>query len=114
MLAYFLYTENGVFNYQITNLHNHIMEGITAKKLVVAAVAALVVGILAGYWYGGSRSYQTGYDKAVADAQAAQEALAQKAAEDAAKAANPFQKVNPLEGVTANPFEKTKDILNPF
>ena len=90
------------------------MEDVMSRKVVLAAVAALIVGVLAGYWYGGSRSYQVGYDKAVSDAQAAQDALAQQAAEDAAKAANPFQKVNPLEGVTSNPFEKTKEILNPF
>ena len=43
-----------------------------------------------------------------------QEEAAKQAAADAAKAANPFQIVNPLEGVETNPFEKTKKILNPF
>ena len=87
---------------------------IDKRPVIVGALIALLVGLGVGYWYGGSRTYQAGYDKAVADAQAAQEALAQKASEDEAKAANPFKKVNPLEGVTANPLEKLKDIVNPF
>ena len=68
---------------------------------------------MAGYlaWQGG---YDKGYEKAVADAKANQEELAQKANDEAAKAANPFQAVNPLEGVTVNPFEEAAQKLNPF
>ena len=44
----------------------------------------------------------------------AQELAGQKAAEDAADAANPFKASNPLEGVEANPFETAKKVLNPF
>ena len=44
----------------------------------------------------------------------AQEIAGQKAAEDAAKAANPFGVANPLEGVETNPFEEAKKVLNPF
>ena len=43
-----------------------------------------------------------------------QERVAQNAGADAAKSENPFQAENPLSGVEANPFEKTKKVLNPF
>ncbi len=71
--------------------------------------AAVIVGYLA--WQGG---YSNGYAKAIADAKTTQEELAKKATDEAAKAANPFQATNPLEGVTANPFEKAAQKLNPF
>lgn len=89
------------------------MGGETTKNPWVIGAVLLVVGLGLGYWIG-SGAYQKGYDKAVADAKAAQEEAAQKAGEEAAKAANPFQAANPLEGVTANPFEKAKKALNPF
>lgn len=38
----------------------------------------------------------------------------QKASEEAAKAANPFQVSNPLEGVNTNPLEEVRKKLNPF
>ena len=78
--------------------------------VVVITVIILVVGLVVGYWYGD----QKGYARAESDIKRVQEEAAKKAAEDAAKAANPFQASNPLEGVEANPFEKTKSILNPF
>ena len=48
------------------------------------------------------------------DVKTLQEEVAKKAGEAAAKAANPFQAVNPLGTVEANPFEKAKKVLNPF
>src|SRR3989344_4057000 len=66
------------------------------------------------FWVGRSNGYTTGYAKAQDDVKALQEEATQKATEDAAKSANPFQAVNPLEGVEANPFEKVKKVLNPF
>lgn len=69
----------------------------------------VVIGVL-GYWVGDWQGYarsQTGVKKA-------QEVAGQKAAEDAAKAANPFKAANPLEGVESNPFEQAKKVLNPF
>lgn len=80
------------------------------SKLWTWAIVALVVGLVGGYWFGDS----SGYRRAQADVKKLQEEAANKAAGDAAKAANPFQAVNPLEGVEANPFEKTKNLLNPF
>ena len=77
-------------------------------------VLALIVGVGGGYWYGSTQAYNQGYEKAVADARATQEAAGARAAQEAAQAANPFQAANPLEGVTANPFERAKKILNPF
>lgn len=68
-----------------------------------------MVGVLS-YWVGDWR----GYDRSQADVKKAQEIAGQKAAEDAAKAANPFKATNPLEGVEANPFEQAKKVLNPF
>lgn len=68
-----------------------------------------MVGVL-GYWAG---DWQ-GYDRSQAEVKKTQEVSAQKAAEDAAKAANPFKASNPLEGVESNPFEQAKKVLNPF
>ena len=84
--------------------------------------AALIIGAGFGYWFGNAQGFlkgeKTGYDnayqKALADTKAAQEEVARKATEEAAKAANPFQKQNPLEGVTANPFDEAAKKLNPF
>lgn len=78
--------------------------------VVIVVVITLVGGVVVGFWYGN----QKGYAQAEADIKKVQEEAAKKAADDAAKAANPFQAANPLEGVEANPFEKTKSILNPF
>lgn len=80
------------------------------NKLWKFVLVALVVGLVGGYWFGDSR----GYNRAQADVKKLQEEAAAKAAGDAAKAANPFQAVNPLSGVEANPFEKAKNLLNPF
>jgi len=77
------------------------------NKLWWAIVVA--VGVL-GYWVGDWR----GYDRSQAEVKKAQEIAGQKAADDAAKAANPFKASNPLEGVEANPFEEAKKVLNPF
>ena len=44
----------------------------------------------------------------------AQDAAARQAAADVAKSSNPFKTSNPLSGVEANPFEKTKKVMNPF
>jgi len=87
---------------QIQNMQNN--------KILVWVLIALVAGLVGGYWYGQSK----GYSQAQADIKKVQEQGAKKAGEDAAKAANPFQAVNPLQGVNANPFEKAKKILNPF
>ena len=73
---------------------------------LVIAVAAFIGGYFSGH--------SVGYKAAEMDSKKVQEEAAKKAAEDAAKAANPFQAVNPLAGVEANPFEKAKQILNPF
>ena len=76
------------------------------KKWWIALVA---VGVLS-YWVGD----WSGYARSQAGVKNAQELVAQKAAEEAAKAANPFKAANPLEGVEANPFEQAKKVLNPF
>lgn len=80
------------------------------NRIRIWVLLALVIGLVGGYWFGDSR----GYSRAEADIKKVQEEAAAKAAEAAAKAANPFQAVNPLQGVEANPFEKAKSILNPF
>ena len=84
------------------------------KNFSVISIVLLIIGAIGGYWYGGSVAYDNGYKAAAADIKAQQEVSANKASEDAAKAANPFQVSNPLEGVKANPFDKAKDALNPF
>lgn len=90
------------------------MDNSNQSKLIIVAIIALLIGGLAGYWLGGSNGYERGYTKAETDIKAIEQASAQKATDEAAKAANPFQAVNPLEGVEANPFEKAKKVLNPF
>ena len=77
------------------------------NKLWLAIV--VVVGVL-GYWAG---DWQ-GYSRSQVDVKKAQETAGQKAADDAAKAANPFKATNPLEGVESNPFEEATKVLNPF
>ena len=72
-------------------------------------IVAIVVGTL-GYLVGD----RGGYARSQAEVKKIQEVAAQKAADDAAKAANPFKGINPLEGVDSNPFEKAKKVLNPF
>lgn len=81
------------------------------KWVKVVVVAVVIVGI--GYWYSGY-AYDRGYKAAVADIKAQQEETGNRAAEEAAKEANPFKLNNPLEGVEANPFEKAQKTLNPF
>lgn len=89
----------------------------TTRLMVVFVLIIVVAVSLVGYgtyFYGRKVGYDSGYQKAQADVKAQQEALAKKATEDAAKAANPFKAAdNPLQNV-ADPLEKTKNILNPF
>ena len=88
----------------------------TTRLLVVVVLVIAVAGFVGygAYVYGQKVGYDSGYQKAQADVKAQQEALAKKATEDAAKAANPFKAAdNPLQDV-ADPLEKTKNILNPF
>ena len=75
----------------------------------MAVIIGIAVGIL-GYWLGDT----VGYARSQAEVKKAQEIAGQKAAEDAAAAANPFKAANPLEGVDTNPFEDAKKVLNPF
>ena len=92
------------------------------KNPVVIALIVLIVGLGLGYFIGNSSGYKAGYasgdsegyKRAEADIKKLDEEAGKKAAADAAKAANPFQVANPLEGVEANPFEKAKKVLNPF
>jgi hypothetical protein len=91
-------------------------------SVALVGVVMLVLGALGGYWYGLSRGslageavgYDKGYSAAEADITKLREEAAKKAVGDAAKAANPFDVGNPLEGVDSNPFEKVKKVLNPF
>ena len=71
---------------------------------------ALLIGLGGGYYWGLS----TGQQQAQADIAGLQQQLAEQAGADAAKTANPFQQVNPLEGVQTNPFEEAQKALNPF
>ena len=82
------------------------------KNLLVTI--SVIVMFAVGFWIGGKLGFSKGYQSAQADAKKVQEEAAKKATEAAVKAANPFQAVNPLSGVEANPFEKAKKILNPF
>ncbi|MAF80129.1 hypothetical protein CL629_03570 [bacterium] len=90
----------------------------STSTIVVAVVIALIVGGVGGYLYGKSAGqtagYDTGYTEAEEDLVKVQEEAARRTTEEAAKAANPFEIENPLENVEANPFEKVKEVLNPF
>lgn len=86
----------------------------TFLSYIVIIVLAVVVSAGLAFWLGRSGGYAAGYSQAQADAKALQEEAARKSAEDTAKSVNPFQAVNPLEGVESNPFEKVKKVLNPF
>lgn len=83
-------------------------------KACAAGLLFLIIGFGIGYQIGRTKGQNAGYQKAIVDTKATQEALAKKATDEAAKAANPFQAKNPLEGVTANPFEEVVKKLNPF
>lgn len=84
---------------------------LTSKNGLIV-IAIILIGL--AFWLGRSNGYSAGYTQAQTDAKALQEESVRKASEEAAKSANPFQAVNPLEGVEANPFEKVKKVLNPF
>lgn len=85
---------------------------------IAAMVVALIIGGFGGYMMGQRVGYSkgdaAGYKRAEADIKNTESLAAAKAAEDSAKAANPFQTTNPLQGVESNPFEKAKKVLNPF
>ena len=90
--------------------------------LAFLALAAVVVGALLGYKYGAdagftkgqTKGYDVGYAAAEANIARLQESAADKAARDAASAANPFSVGNVLEGVESDPLSKVKNTLNPF
>ena len=89
------------------------MENIMNKNMLVKVIIPLVIIIVLGLWYSGTR-YNQGYEAAIADIKAQQEEAGNKAAQAATDEANPFKVENPLQGVEANPFEKAKKTLNPF
>ncbi|TSD03554.1 MAG: hypothetical protein Greene071436_307 [Parcubacteria group bacterium Greene0714_36] len=78
------------------------------------AVAALIVGLGAGYYYGGSVGRARGVADGVAQEKQAQADRTAAAEREAAKAVNPFEQAagNPLGNTSANPFENVK--VNPF
>lgn len=82
------------------------------SKTAVIAIAVVLVGL--AFWFGRANGYTAGYEQAQTDIQALQGEATRIATEEAAQSANPFQAVNPLEGVEANPFDKVKKVLNPF
>ncbi len=84
------------------------------NRKLIAAVSAVVICLVVVYFVGSKVGFDSGYAQAQADLQQLNEEAANKAGAEAAKAANPFGAVNPLEGVQANPFEKAQKVLNPF
>lgn len=81
---------------------------------MVGVVSLVTAGLVSTYLYGSKSGYDKGYQAAQADVKKIQEEVAKKAIAQAAKAANPFQTVNPLEEIDSNPFAKAKRVLNPF
>jgi len=88
------------------------------KTIWLITVLVATAALLFGYSLGSSNTeqfaYDAGYQKAVTDTKASQQAAADRAFAEAARAANPFQVGNPLEGLEFNPFERAKAVLNPF
>ena len=82
------------------------------NRLVVILVLVVVGG--GALWLSYASGKSAGYAQAQKDIQDLQEGAGRTALAEAAKSANPFQAVNPLEGVVTNPFDKVKKILNPF
>lgn len=67
------------------------------------ALTAVALAVAAWFFYG-----QNGPNRPSPDS------AAKQAAEETAKSDNPFKSESPLSAVEANPFEKTKKVLNPF
>ncbi len=76
-----------------------------AKKWWVYLAVAVA---LAALWLAYAQYQSTNETETV------QNETARKAVTSVAKSENPFQAENPLSNVEADPFEKTKKILNPF
>jgi len=79
-----------------------MVENRTLYLASLIAVAAVALAVAAWFFYGQKPS------------QPSPDAAAQQAAEETAKSENPFKSESPLSAVEANPFEKTKKVLNPF
>ena len=67
------------------------------------ALTAVALAMAAWFFYGQNGSSKLSPDSA-----------AKQAAEETAKSENPFKSESPLSAVEADPFEKTKKVLNPF
>lgn len=81
---------------------SHILSGPRGKLIVVAAALIVIAALFLVY---------VGLQDRDADLQ---ENAAVRAAEDVAKAENPFETQNPLSNVEADPLGKAKEVLNPF
>ena len=79
-------------------------------------IGLLALVIIAGaiYWLGQRSGSVKGYMQAQTEVINVKESNVSRVVEQKAKSENPFQTVNPLSKVEANPFEKTKKIMNPF
>ncbi len=101
-------------NYPLPALHMPPSSYTTffANKTILSITILVLVGLV--FLFGRYTGYGVGYEQAQTDIQTLQTEAARKGAEEVAKSANPFQAVNPLEGVETNPFEKVKRVLNPF
>lgn len=84
----------------------------------MGAVAALAIGLGAGYWYGHNVGRARGVDQGRVEEKARQDTLAiearRQAEKEAAKAVNVFEQanLNPFSKSQTNPYEKVK--INPF
>jgi len=79
--------------------------------LVLYVSMALLFGVGVGYWYGTAVGNERGRSALLVEQQAQEEEEKKKAQEEIAKAANPFEETNPLEGSYQNPFKAN---VNPF
>ena len=77
-----------------------------SKREVVLLALALVAVLIAAFF-----AYSLYQQRRTVNLE---EQAAARAAEDVAKAENPFKANNPLADVEANPLTKVKAVLNPF
>jgi uncharacterized membrane protein YraQ (UPF0718 family) len=87
------------------------------NHLVLLSIMALVIGLVAGYFYGHAKGIDKGRADLLAQQEQAQQEAAAKVLKEVQEAANPFteeeQVVNPFEKVEyKNPFEGAT--VNPF
>ncbi len=81
--------------------------------VIIIAVAALAVGLVAGYYFGDKKGFTKGKESGIAQEKKAQEDLIKKASgENVINPADYIPETNPLKDAKTNPYEGV--YKNPF